>query len=366
MAGTYEVVPYLVMVRASGDRSDVLPWGDFDNKGTSVLDFVALAGLAHQGEARVEKPLDITSLRLVGVHRGPRVTVLTASSGQRGVRHTWERQVNGERKTDTIHEADWMHTEFRHVFYSPGDNSKVGFLLAERAMGRGAVTKLRNLLRASLRSAYPDLDIDITPAMSSEAMERWAKKSRIKSLVVEHVSRNTGESTPTLAGLPFGAGIEFKAPRRHFWNLKSFGGLNASSKDILQHVVPQMPGVKPDEVDGVIDDMLNEGWRVSLNLSHDNRQRKMSVDTKSGVTLTFPAALTKKGDEVVEDRAPTLEEFERACAAALTEMKDDDFEVGDVKGCSWDPDWWETEGKDPRWKKAVWGAPESESAQGSG
>ncbi|WP_068325002.1 hypothetical protein [Janibacter terrae] len=368
MAATYEVVPYLVKVRVKGDTSDALRWNDFDAAGTSVLDYIAQAGLAHQGEARVASALDDAALRVVGVQReGDRVVVLTASSGQRGIKQTWERHEDGSRKTDTIHEDDWMYTEFRHVFYSPGADSKVGVLLAERAMGRGALTRLRLMLHASLRHAHPDLELDINPAMSPEAMERWAKESVVKGLVLELVNPQTGETqaAPTIGGKTFSSAIEIKAPRRQAWALSLFGGVNASPRAVLMQVVPHMPGVTADTAGAVADQMLEEGWRVSFELAHDKRRRKMRVATKAGVTLTFPAALDSTGAEIAESRAPSHDEFTRACRKALEEMGEDGFQVGDVKGCSWDSAWWDTPNRDPRWAKAVWGVPESEPAESS-
>lgn len=368
MAATYELVPYLVRIRMAGDTSDAFRWNDFDAQGTSVLEFIAQAGLAHQGEARVASALDDAALRVVGVQRGgDRVVVLTASSGQRGVKQTWEREVEGQWKTDTIRESDWMYTELRHVFYSPGADSKVGILLAERVMGRGALTRLRQMLRTALKHAHSDLEVDINPAMSPEAMERWANESVVKGLVLERVSPQTGETevAPTLAGKTFSSAIEFKAPRRQSWNLGLFGGVNASAKEVLMQVVPHIPNVSSGDVEKVADQMLDEGWRVSFDLAHDKRRRKMRIATKAGITLTFPAALDDAGTEIVESRAPAHDEFVRACRNALKEMSEDGFQVGDPKGCSWGSGWWDTPKRDPRWAKAVWGVPESEPAQSS-
>jgi hypothetical protein len=346
----YQLVPYTFSVHVKGRPNELRDLSNLDAAGLTVLEFIAQAARAHEGEPRLEEPTSPTAIQIQQISRSVDVTVLTVGSGQRGIRADVVRTRDGFTTTTDVTESDWTNTPVRNVFFAPQGTK--GLLLVERVGQVGVVGKLQKMLSETLRSRYPDLSFVVAPAMSAEAIEAWAKDARIKSIVLRHTHTKLGESTSKLAGLPFGQVIEFRAPRKQSWGQQLFGGkLDVhAQRTVLTEVVPNMPGVSPEKAAETATQMLEEGWTVALAMRKGHRQRLVQVSTKASITMTFPA--TTQGDN---NKRPEHDDFSDACRAALTELAGDGMSVGEPKLCSWLDAQWEDDGEP--WK-GVWGVTE--------
>lgn len=346
----YQLVPYTFRFHVSGKPQEVRPLADITAKGLNALDFIARAAQAHAGPPRREESTSDSSLQIDRVSRTGQVAMIEAASGVTGVRARLRRA--GEAGLTDIREDDWTETPLRNVFYA-ASGKRVGLLLVERVGSAGVMTKLSRMLNASLAVVAPELRLHIAPAMSEEAMKRWAKDAEVKTLTLQHVNTGTGEQARSLKGLPIGRVVEFRAPRKRSWRLDMFGGLDAATqKSILTEIVPELPGVNAERAEAVAQQMLDEGWIVALGLKKDGHQRRMQVESKVGITVTFPASAAGNTTS-----RPKAGDFQEACRTAIDELSTDGLDVGPRAGCTWDDEPWKDDAEP--WK-AVWGVPEPE------
>lgn len=348
----YQIVPYNFTIHVLGKPNEKRNLDDVDAAGLSAVEFIAQAARAHLGAPRLKKPTDTTAMQVQQVSKSDRVATIIAGSAQRGV--VSEVAHKGKATRTMITEDDWTHTHLRNAFFVP-PGSTVGVALIERVGNTGVRTKLEEMLKESLKARYPDLVLTMLPSMSPEAIETWAASARIKSIVLRHTHQTTGESTAKVGGLPFGQVLTITAPRDHSWPPELFGGqLNKEAqKKIMTEVVPQLPGVQDERAAEVAQQMMNDGWEVSLGMKKGSRQRLVKVSTTVSITMTFPASLGG-----ASTKRPTHDEFVEACQSALQEMSDDNMSVGQPKLCSWDDQPWDDGGQ--AWK-AVWGVSESDA-----
>ena len=351
----YQIVPYTVKVTVTGSPNDSIDLSDIDGSGLSFIEFVAHASSSYVGAPRRESEIAASSLEIDEVRVTDTTGVVVVSPGTRGIRSRIRQERNGTVATVEVQEHDTTSTPLRHVFFID-KHAKMGLLLVERVGHAGAVTLLNKMLTETMRQMFSGRSLRIAPAMSREAMEAWAEDAKVKSVVLEHTQRTTGETTRKLKGLPHGTVIAFRAPRRKFWKLDVFGGLDQITQlGVLTDLVPELPGGHDGDPAKRAEEMLEEGWRVSLAMSKSGKVRKFAVETKSGVTLTFPA-----GEDEESLTRPEDDEFMEACQRALVELES----MGDVHFpsaalCTWPPTTWDDGGAG--WK-AVWGVSESKSS----
>lgn len=355
----YQIVPYTFSVAVRGKPDELRDLDDLDGSNTiTLLDLIAEAGRAHETETRVSEIGAKSSLKVEKVARGARAVCLEVAAGRRGVRAEVARTRRGVTSTIDVQEHDWTNTSTRCVFISP-PGAKMGIALLERAGHVGAVTNLRGLLQETLKSRYPDLIFHMKPAMSAEVVEKWTEGSKVKGIVLSHTDIKTGESTPSVKGLPVTPLFTIKAPRRKAWSWATLVDKLTpdTQKSILTEVVPQLPGVDPQDAETVAAQLLDEGWRISLEVTNHGKTRKVHVDTKVGVTMTFPATIKDISTRPEDD------DFMAACKQAITELGAMQLSVGTPTLCDWDQQAWDG-GGNPAWK-AVWGVSESAAPGGS-
>jgi hypothetical protein len=353
--GEYQLVPYSFKFHLSGHPNEVRDSRDINAAGMSALDFVAKCAAAHRGSPRVDASVSKTSLEIEAVFRDNHTVVIEAAAGQSGVRS----RVRQKRTDTVIHvlEEDWTQIPLRNVFFMP-PGATVGTILVERVGHAGVLTKLERMLNSTLRAMFSDLRVSISPLMSAEAMRAWAKDAEIKGVVVQRTDPGTGESARKLKNMPFGTILEFRAPKRRTWTWKQWGGMDeATQKSVLTELVPQLPGVRSaDRAEEVAADLLAQGWTVSFSVRSGQRERKLQVETKTGITMTFPA----DQDPAAPGR-PSMGAFRAACQAALVDLAADGMSVGSATLCTWPDDPWQDENE---WK-AVWGVEESVASANS-
>lgn len=355
----YQIVPYTFSVSVRGKPTELRDLDDLDGSQTlSFLDLIAESGRAHAAETRLPEIGANTSLIVDKVARGARSVCLDVAAGRRGVRADVARTRKGVTSTIDVRERDWTNTTTRCVFIAP-PGAKMGIALLERVGHVGAVTNLRNLVDETLKSRYPDLLLRLQPAMSPEVVEKWAAGSKVKGIVLSYTDIKVGESAPSVRGLPVTPVFTVKAPRRKAWSWASLVDKLTpdTQKAILAEVVPQLPGVDPADADSVAAQLLDQGWRVSLEVTNHGKTRKVHVDTKLGVTMTFPATMKNVSTRPQDD------DFMAACKQAITELGAMQLSVGTPTLCDWSNQPWNGDGK-PAWK-AVWGVSESAAASGS-
>jgi hypothetical protein len=347
----YQIVPYTFSVHVSGNPSELLALNNIDGAGLKVLDFIAETARAHSGSPRLEKADSSTSLEILQIAKSEHVVALTIGSGQRGVVATLHQNRNGKRSSTDVVEDDLTSVKVRYVFFAP-PGSKKGICLIERVAQVGAVTRVGKMLRQSLLAKNDDLLFTLMPAMSPAAIEAWAEKAKVKSIVLRHTHRATGEQTTQLRGIPFTQVLEFRAPRGRSWLSSIFGGKldESTQKQIITEVVPNIPGLSASDAEAAAAQMMEEGWQVSLGLARDGRRRLVSVAAQTSITMTFPAS--SKGTA----GRPSHEDFVAACQNVLKELNSDGTSVGTPTLCTWTDVSWKF--ANSAWK-AVWGVPES-------
>lgn len=353
----YQLIPYSFKFHLFGQPNEVRDPADIDAAGTSALDFIARCAFAHQGAPRLDEAISTTSLEIESIYKGDHAVVVEAAGGRSGVRSRVRQKRGTTDQVVQVLEQDWTQVPLRHVFYMP-PGANVGTLLVERVGHSGVLTKLENMFNSTLRARFSDLRLQILPLMSSEAMRAWARDAEIKGVVLQHTDGATGESTRKLKNMPFGTLLEFRAPRKRAWTWQQWGGMDESTKkSVLTELAPQLPGVRsPEQAEKVASELLDEGWTVSFSVKAGKRERKLQVETMTGITMTFPADL----DQASPGR-PTTEAFRQATSAALEDLAAEGMSVGSASLCTWPDAGWQDE--DP-WK-AVWGVEESVAASGS-
>lgn len=353
----YEIVPYTVKVKVQGVAEEFRPLSDIDNAGTSLAEVVARSGQAHMRQLRAETAVAERSMEVQDVFRDGHCAMLQLGSGQSGIQATIrQRRKAGLQRVD-VKEEDTTSVALRHVFfYAPG--AKVGILLVERVGNHGSLTNLNSLISANLRAHFSTLSLEVRPAMSTEVMERWAKQAKLKAFVLERVHTATGEKHE-LRGMATSQVMRFGAPRRRSWSLGKNGLSELDQRELLTELVPLIPNnATQQDVDAAVDALLEEGWRVSVELHRAGRRRTVEVKTKAGITMTFPA-----GSDETSRLRPENAQFQEACQEALRQLADDITGLGtmDPAACAWSTETWHD---DSNWK-AVWGVSiDEEPAEG--
>ncbi|OYO16604.1 hypothetical protein CGZ93_17745 [Enemella dayhoffiae] len=310
MASSYQLVPYIVTFGVPNRSDEFRPLSDVDGGQTSALDAVtkAYALMLDRERAHDEKGSDQT-ITIKAVRQGELCLLVEATSGTRGMSGALRLSSGGR---VPIGPDDVTDLPLRHVFLF-SRTGKIGLLLVERFGNRGLTTLVTRMVKEILLTRL-GLRVDIRPAMSEHAMQRWASQSKIKAIVLQRTSVREGASSP-ITMLP-----EFRVamPRRKWWPWDRFrdpeGKVDA--KKLIAALMPEIPlHADYQDADRAAQQLLDEGWRVALELRKDQKTRQFHVDTQAGITLSFPA-----GPEGVVGRAEE-DGFKAACQEAVTEMK---------------------------------------------
>ncbi|MBW3084883.1 hypothetical protein KEM60_01072 [Austwickia sp. TVS 96-490-7B] len=348
----YQLVPYAIKFHLKGHPTDPKDVSDLDGRGTTAASLVARSfypylNIPHRGKDVDGKSFVVERIR----RRADTIVMVEAAAGVNGVAARIVKMNEGKRQDPyLVAEQDWTETPLRSVFvFMPG--RKVGLLLTERVSSAGVLARITEVLKQSIQANKGDLMVKVEPVMTAEAMKAWAKDAQIKSIVIQHTNSVTGESTRRLGDLPYGTVIELKAPRSRTWTWGMLGEPeNLTKQQVLTTIVPALPGVTADEAETVTQQLLEDGWEVKLGLDKQNRRRRMSVESKTGITITFPIHLHKG-----VSRHPTEYEFQVAARKAMKELREDGLDFGPEHMCDWSLEECWTD-KDP-WK-AVWGVSE--------
>lgn len=367
----YQIAPYTFSVAVVGMPNDLRPLDNLNaatrgSEAFSVLDLIAKAGAAQGTEQRLAPETDpeelvaTSSIGISAVHRSGHVVTLDVTSGRRGVRADIDRTREGRQEVVDVVEADWALTPTRCVFFAP-PGSKKGLALVEKAGHIGAATAVTTIIDAALKMRYPDLRFRHSPATTPEFVESWAKQSLVKGIVLQHTNVKTGESAGSVHGLPVTTVFSIKPPRKRGWPWSRFVDKMDSSaqRAILTEVIPQLQlsaTATSTDVEKTASEMIENGWRVRLELERDGKKRTVHVEAQAKLSMSFPASVENTMSR------PGHDDFVAACQATLNDLAAANLSVGDAGLCQWPTTTWED--RDDPWK-AVWGVPKSKPSGGS-
>lgn len=340
----YQLVPYTIQFGVKGTE-EFRPLDDLDGDRLTAQEVVTDTFHTMVGRTRTAKPsdddvvIDAPIITTEHVWSGPAGLLAQVAYGTRGMQGSVTQADGNE---FSIVPDDVTNVPLRHGMLFPR-SGKVGLLLAERFGGRGVMTPLSQMLKSLVAERVPGLRVDVRPAMSEEAMNRWAAGSRIKALVLHRVSTRDGVSSGEV-GVP---SFRLAKPRRRFFSWDQFKNEEGRVDDVqvMRHLLPELPrGTTSQDAEQAAQELVDEGWRVALELRNGGKTRQYHVDTQQGITLSFPAGNGPRGPA---DNSG----FSKACGEAVDELGSTGVVSGlESKHCTW-PD---KLTQQPRWK-GDWG-----------
>lgn len=310
----YQLVPYLLSVGVRGNATEQRLIGDLDTKGASLHNAVAKIAAASRERHFTDPGNAARRLELSALHRGEQTVFIEWNPGRSGIESSIRRH------DGTVLPRSVKDTEFvpvRHVIFSPA-NSSYALLFAERVGTTGAMTMSSKLLKDTFGKYYPDLRLDIEPAVTTAVLQKMIEDQPIKTLIFTRPRPgDVSGRFAKVAGESVELEVRMRPARRRWWNLKGLPTEGESQQvtaaSLLGVLAPQL---RPDlnEQDAV-NSLLEDGWEPSLQVKFKGgAQRQVNMATAHSTTMSFPI-IPEEEDQGPE--RPTDEQFRDACASVL-------------------------------------------------
>lgn len=355
MATTYQLVPYLLKVNVRGKPLETRPINDLDGSGATLSEAVLRIFDGLRGRELVDPADDNRKLRLNVLRGGDRTAFIELGPGRSGIVSRLERAPADDGGSPEIINRTRRDTEYipvRHAFYYPA-GSHYATLLAERVGVSGAVTFLAQVLRKTFNAYYPDLVLDIVPAVTGEVMRKMAEGRPVKSLVFTRPRpSDTSGKMLMVAGEAVEVEVRVKTPRRRRWGWKALSTTAGEvTRDSLLGLLA--PALGSEASDGEVQRLLDENWQAAIELTLPNGAvRTVNVASSDAVTMSFPIP-----ERIPSDDRPDELDFTAACHETL-KLFDGQFglHAQSIGGYRWDDAEWTPAADDKRWKVA-WDEP---------